>query len=109
MAEPHKDSASQAASIDLSQFYQVFFEQVGENLALMERTLPALDRDAANDETPNAIFRCAQSVKGGAATFGFARYITGIGSVAERMLILLDIEALMGSQEMGLMDECLHD
>ncbi len=32
-------------------------------------------------------------------------YITGIGSVAERMLILMDIEALMGSADMGLMDD----
>ena len=31
-------------------------------------------------------------------------FITGIGSVAERMLILMDIEALMSSSEMGLMD-----
>ena len=29
-------------------------------------------------------------------------YITGIGSAAERMLILIDIEALMASPEMGL-------
>jgi purine-binding chemotaxis protein CheW len=29
-------------------------------------------------------------------------YITGIASVAERMLILMDIEALMSSAEMGL-------
>jgi len=32
-------------------------------------------------------------------------YITGIGSVADRMLILMDIEALMSSADMGLMDE----
>ena len=32
-------------------------------------------------------------------------YITGIGSVAERMLILMDIEALMSSTDMGLMEE----
>jgi purine-binding chemotaxis protein CheW len=31
-------------------------------------------------------------------------YITGIGSVADRMLILMDIEALMSSTDMGLMD-----
>jgi purine-binding chemotaxis protein CheW len=31
-------------------------------------------------------------------------YITGIGSVAERMLILIDIEALMSAPDMGLMD-----
>jgi purine-binding chemotaxis protein CheW len=34
-----------------------------------------------------------------------ASYITGIGSVADRMLILLDIEALMSSSEMGLVDD----
>ena len=33
-----------------------------------------------------------------------ARFITGIGSVAERMLILMDIESLMASPAMGLVD-----
>ena len=32
-------------------------------------------------------------------------YITGIGSVGERMLILMDIEGLMSSADMGLMDQ----
>ena len=31
-------------------------------------------------------------------------FITGIGSVADRMLILMDIEALMSSADMGLID-----
>ncbi|MEP6873690.1 MAG: chemotaxis protein CheW [Burkholderiales bacterium] len=31
-------------------------------------------------------------------------FITGIGSVAERMLILIDIEGLMASEEMGLIN-----
>ena len=31
-------------------------------------------------------------------------FITGIGSVADRMLILMDIEGLMASQEMGLIN-----
>jgi len=33
-----------------------------------------------------------------------ASFITGIGSVADRMLILMDIESLMASPEMGLVD-----
>jgi purine-binding chemotaxis protein CheW len=33
-----------------------------------------------------------------------ANYITGIGSVAERMLILMDIEGLMSSADMGLIN-----
>ena len=33
------------------------------------------------------------------------RYITGLGTVGERMLILVDIEKLMTSNEMALMDQ----
>jgi purine-binding chemotaxis protein CheW len=35
-------------------------------------------------------------------------FITGIGSVNDRMLILMDIEALMSSAEMGLIDATTH-
>jgi purine-binding chemotaxis protein CheW len=34
-----------------------------------------------------------------------AGFITGIGSIAERMLILMDIEALMASADMGLISD----
>ena len=34
-------------------------------------------------------------------------FITGIGSVADRMLILMDIEGLMSSAEMGLMEAAI--
>jgi purine-binding chemotaxis protein CheW len=35
-------------------------------------------------------------------------FITGIGSVNDRMLILMDIEALMGSADMGLINAATH-
>ena len=35
-------------------------------------------------------------------------FITGIGSVNERMLILMDIEGLMTSADMGLINESVH-
>ena len=35
-------------------------------------------------------------------------YITGLGTVEERMLILVDIERLMSSADMALMDEAVH-
>ena len=76
MAEMSREAAQLSAGIDLSQFFQVFFEEAGENLQTMEQMLLELDVDAADDEALNAIFRCAHSVKGGAATFGF-------GDVAE--------------------------
>ena len=79
-------SASADAGIDLSQFYQVFFEEAGENLATMEQMLLSIDLAAADDEELNAIFRCAHSVKGGAATFGFA----DVAALTHQMETLLD-------------------
>jgi purine-binding chemotaxis protein CheW len=35
-------------------------------------------------------------------------FITGIGSANERMLILMDIEGLMSSADMGLINESVH-
>ena len=36
------------------------------------------------------------------------RYITGLGTVDQRMLILVDIEKLMSSRDMALMDDSVH-
>jgi two-component system chemotaxis sensor kinase CheA len=72
MAEATHENSSAGGNIDLSQFYQIFFEEAGENLDQMEQMLLALDLEHADDEELNAIFRCAHSIKGGAATFGFA-------------------------------------
>ena len=57
-------------SIDISQFFLVFFEEAEELLAEMERLLLALDTEAPDMEQMAAIFRTAHSIKGGAATFG---------------------------------------
>ncbi|MDB5759921.1 MAG: cheA [Burkholderia sp.] len=57
-------------SIDISQFFQVFFEEAEELLAEMERLLLTLDTEAPDMEQLAAIFRTAHSIKGGAATFG---------------------------------------
>lgn len=57
--------------MDISQFYQTFFEEADELLAEMELLLLGLDLQAPDSEHLNAIFRAAHSIKGGAATFGF--------------------------------------
>lgn len=56
---------------DLSQFYQVFFEETAEHLAGMEKMLLGLDVAHPDMDNLNAIFRAAHSIKGGAGTFGF--------------------------------------
>ena len=50
MGELHTDGASSGAGIDLSQFFQVFFEEAGENLERMEQLLLELDVQAPDDE-----------------------------------------------------------
>ena len=57
--------------MDITQFYQAFFEEADELLAEMELLLLGLDLQAPSSEQLNAIFRAAHSIKGGAATFGF--------------------------------------
>ena len=57
--------------MDITQFYQTFFEEADELLAEMEQLLLGLDLQAPDSEDLNAIFRAAHSIKGGAATFGF--------------------------------------
>ncbi|WP_198555874.1 chemotaxis protein CheA [Rahnella sp. AA] len=57
--------------MDITDFYQTFFDEADELLADMEQHLLLLDPDAPDIEQLNAIFRAAHSIKGGAATFGF--------------------------------------
>ncbi len=72
-------------SIDMSQFYQVFFEESAEHLASMESLLLALDLDAPDPDQLNAIFRAAHSIKGGSGTFGFTD-MTEVTHVLETLL-----------------------
>lgn len=86
MADMHQDGSGAIADFDLSQFYQIFFEEAGENLDQMEHMLLNLDLGNANDEELNGIFRCAHSIKGGAATFGFS----DVAELTHHMESLLD-------------------
>jgi two-component system chemotaxis sensor kinase CheA len=73
-------------SIDMSQFYQVFFEESQEHLDSMESLLLGLDIEDPDAEQLNAIFRAAHSIKGSAGTFGF----TDLAEVTHVLENLLD-------------------
>ena len=105
MSEHVSGSASGGADFDLTQFYQVFFEEAGENLANMETQLLALDVDSPDDEQLNAIFRCAHSIKGGAATFGF-QDVADLTHVMETLLDRLRRHEL--SLAVGMVDVLLE-
>jgi two-component system chemotaxis sensor kinase CheA len=73
-------------SIDLSQFYQVFFEEAAEHLDTMESLLLGLDIANPDSEQLNAVFRAAHSIKGSSGTFGF----TDMAEVTHVLENLLD-------------------
>ncbi len=72
-------------TIDMSQFYEVFFDEADELLAEAEHLLLELNIKDPDAEHLNAIFRAAHSIKGGAATFGFMD-MTEITHVLENLL-----------------------
>ncbi len=86
MGDTTFDAASTGTDFDLTQFYAIFFEEAGENLDQLEQILLSLDLGSANDEELNGIFRCAHSIKGGAATFGFS----DVAELTHHMESLLD-------------------
>jgi len=73
-------------STDLSQFYQLFFEEAAEHLASMENLLLGLDTRAPSLDELNAIFRSAHSIKGSSGMFGF----NDMMSVTHELETLLD-------------------
>jgi two-component system chemotaxis sensor kinase CheA len=73
-------------TIDMTRFYQVFFDETEEHLAAMERLLLALDLSSPEDDDLNAIFRAAHSIKGSSGTFGF----TDMADVTHELETLLD-------------------
>jgi two-component system, chemotaxis family, sensor kinase CheA len=72
-------------TIDISQFFQVFFDEAEELLAEKERLLLAVDIAAPDAEDLNAIFRTAHSIKGGASTFGL-NDMTEVTHILESLL-----------------------
>jgi len=76
-------------SIDLTQFYPVFYEESYEGLDTMESALLNLDVDHVDHVDPeaiNEIFRAVHSMKGGSSTFGFS----GIADFTHVIETLLD-------------------
>ena len=83
-------------SMDITDFYQTFFDEADELLADMEQHLLDLVPEAPDSEQLNAIFRAAHSIKGGAGAFGF----TILQETTHLMENLLD-EARRGEMQLN--------
>lgn len=85
-----------SAGVDLSQFFETFFDEADELLADMEQLLLGLDIDNPDIDQLNGIFRAAHSIKGGAGTFGC------FGELAETTHLLENLLDFMRRGEMQL-------
>ncbi|MEG7492484.1 chemotaxis protein CheA [Enterobacter hormaechei] len=83
-------------SMDITDFYQTFFDEADELLADMEQHFLELVPESPDSEQLNAIFRAAHSIKGGAGTFGF----TILQETTHLMENLLD-EARRGEMQLN--------
>jgi two-component system chemotaxis sensor kinase CheA len=73
--------------LEMEEICKIFFEESFEGLDIMESGLLNLDV-SADRETINTIFRAAHSIKGGAATFGFAdvsNFTHGVETLLDEM------------------------
>ncbi|TFL13665.1 chemotaxis protein CheA [Pusillimonas caeni] len=75
-----------SAGVDLSQFYETFFDEADELLADMEQILLNVDIDHPDPDQLNAIFRAAHSIKGGAGTFGCFGQLADTTHLLENLL-----------------------
>ncbi|WP_353194213.1 chemotaxis protein CheA [Pusillimonas noertemannii] len=75
-----------SAGVDLSQFYETFFDEADELLADMEQILLNVDIDHPDPDQLNAIFRAAHSIKGGAGTFGCFGLLADTTHLLENLL-----------------------
>ncbi|MER1966501.1 chemotaxis protein CheA [Castellaniella sp. GW247-6E4] len=78
-----------SAGVDLSEFFDTFFDEADELLAEMEQLLLGLDPSAPDVDELNAIFRAAHSIKGGAATFGCFEELAKTTHLLENQLDLI--------------------
>jgi len=71
--------------MSMEEFHEIFFEEADELVEAMEAELLEMVFDPDNPERINNVFRAAHSIKGGAATFGFAE-ITDTTHVMESLM-----------------------
>src|SRR5690606_34962278 len=75
-----------SAGVDLSQFFDTFFDEADELLTEMEQLLLSLDLEDPDIDQLNGIFRAAHSIKGGASTFGCFGMLADTTHLLENLL-----------------------
>ena len=89
-----------SAGVDLSQFFDTFFDEAEELLIDMEQLLMNLDAADPDIDQLNGIFRAAHSIKGGAATFGCFGILADTTHLLENLLDYIRRKEMVLRQDM---------
>lgn len=71
--------------LDMTQFYQVFYDETAEHLSTMESLLLYLDPQDPDSEQLDDLHRAAHSIKGSGGTFGFSE-LAGLAQEMESVI-----------------------
>jgi two-component system chemotaxis sensor kinase CheA len=97
--------------MDMAKYRQVFIEESTEHLAEMGSALLALEKNLADGEAIDLIFRMAHSVKGMAASLEYDSVTQVSHGLEDRMMEIRREGCVSGSDELGLLFrglECLE-
>lgn len=72
--------------LDMTQFYQVFYDETAEHLSTMESLLLYLDPQDPDPEQLDDLYRAAHSIKGSGGTFGFSE----LSGLAQEMASVIE-------------------
>ena len=95
------------ATIDMSQYKELFVEEAQENLQGLNQALLQLEKEPSNVEPLNEIFRLAHTIKGMAATMGYDDMALLAHSIEDLLAELRQGTLEVEPQLFDLLFECL--
>ena len=89
--------------MDLSKYRTLFVEEATEHLSEMSRALLALEKEPADAEAIDLIFRMAHGIKGMAASLEYASVTTVAHTLEDRMAVIRERGFAAAGGEMALL------
>ena len=83
-------------ALDIKKFVARFVEEARDHVARLGDGLDALERDPADRENINTIFRSAHTIKGSCGNLGFLA-LSGLGAAVEKAVKEADLDKARGS------------
>ncbi len=94
--------------LDMAKYRRMFLEEASDHLEEISRALLALEKEMANGEAIDSIFRMAHSIKSMAASLGYDAVSELSHRMEDRMEGLRRAGRVRGQEELALLFRCLE-